>query len=79
MSTLILAPSPAEIQAARVRAGFTVAEACRLAGIKDSTLYRIEAGRVPRITTAKKLAQVYGVELNQLLAHQPIRRRGSAA
>lgn len=79
MSMTILAPSPSAIQAARVRAGLTVAEACRLAGMRESTLYRIEAGRVPRITTAKTLAAAFGVELDVLLAHQPKPRRGRAA
>lgn len=62
-----------------MRAGLSVAETCRLAGIQETTLYRIEAGRVPRITTAKKLAEAFGVDLDALLARQSGRRRGAAA
>lgn len=63
-----------------MRKGMSVAEVCQLAGIQETTLYRIESGKVPRITTVRKLAGVFGCDLEQLLEYRaPAGRGGTAA
>lgn len=47
---------------ARTRAGVSVADLSAATGIHPATIYRIEAGAMPRTPTVKKLADALGAD-----------------
>lgn len=52
---------------AQVRAGVSVADLSSTTGVHQATIYRIMAGNVPRIPTAKKLADALGISVGDIL------------
>src|ERR1700722_8609516 len=58
------------LQHARQAAGLTQQELCHKANLSYSTLAKIERGAIksPSIFTIQKIAQVLGIDLNQLLS-----------
>lgn len=55
------------LKAARVNAGLSVKEASALVGITEDTCYRYENGKSsPKIGTALKLAEAYGVSIDMI-------------
>lgn len=63
----LLRPSTVKIQRARVERGLSILEVVKGTGLDESGLYRLEAGRVPRISTVRKLADFYGCAIADLL------------
>ena len=56
------------LKAARVNAGFTQADAANQLGINKGTLVNYEKYRtIPDIETAKAMASLYGVSVNDLI------------
>lgn len=62
-----LQPSPLLIRDARMRKGWTVPRLASESGISKVSIYAIENGREPRMTTVAKLAEALGVEVKDLL------------
>lgn len=57
-----------KLRAARVNAELTQAEAAKMAGISKNTLSNYESYKTkPDIETAKKLAFIYGVSVNDII------------
>lgn len=55
------------LKAARVNAGLSVKAAAEAAGVTEDTMYRYEAGKSsPKIGTALKLAELYGVSIDTI-------------
>lgn len=58
----------AALKAAREKAGLSQAEASRRSGVHWVHLSRLEGGKVnPTVRTLVRLAEVYGVEVGQML------------
>lgn len=56
------------MKAARVNAGYTQSQAAKLLEISKNTLIAYEAGRAaPKITTAKKMAELYNLSVNDII------------
>lgn len=60
---------PAALRALRLRAGMSIAELARTAGVADGTVDGIEAGYLCRnhMSTARRLAAAFGVEVAELV------------
>lgn len=55
------------LKAARVNAGLSVKEAATAVGVTEDTMYRYESGKSsPKISTAVKLAELYGVSIDAI-------------
>lgn len=60
--------APNRWKAAREKAGLGVREAAGLSGVSGSFISRVERGHDVHLRTAVKLARVYGVPLDSLVA-----------
>lgn len=57
-----------QLKAARVNANLTQAEACELLGISRTTLLNYEQYKtIPDIETAKKMAKLYGMAVDDII------------
>ena len=55
------------LAAARVNAGYTKKEAARILGVTPNAIYQWERNMTtPRIDTAKRMADLYGITLNDI-------------
>lgn len=55
------------LKAARVNAGISVKAAAEAVGVTEDTMYRYESGKSsPKIGTAVKLAELYGVSIDRI-------------
>ena len=55
------------LKAARVNSGISVKAAADAVGVTEDTIYRYESGKSsPKIGTAVKLAELYGVGINDI-------------
>lgn len=55
------------LKAARVNAGLSVKAAAEAVGVTEDTMYRYESGKSsPKIGTAVKLAELYGVSIDMI-------------
>ena len=62
------------LAAARVNAGYTKKEAARILGVTPNAIYQWERNMTtPRIDTAKRMADLYGITLNDIFLQSDLR------
>ena len=67
------------LKVARVARGWRQADLARIAGLHRETVSRAETGEPPTLKTARALAHVFGVEVEQLFPADDEAQPGQAA